>query len=64
MNIPKIPQRLLDINMAAQYLGVKPMTLRMRIYRGFLKQAIVRIGIRIYLDKIEIDKWIESEKGK
>ena len=61
--VPKIPQRLLDINVAAHYLGVKPMALRMRIHRGFLKQAIVRVGTRIYLDKIEIDKWIETEKG-
>jgi len=63
MGVPKIPQRLLDIDTAAKYLGTKATALRMRIHRGFFKGCIVRIGTRIYLDKIEIDKWIETEKG-
>jgi hypothetical protein len=60
-------QRLLDVNQAASYLGTNPQCLRMRIWRGQIpSKVIVRMGDnpgRVYLDRIELDSWIDSLKG-
>ena len=61
-------QRLLVVNQAAAYLGTNPQCLRMRIWRGQIPPGvIVRMGDspgRIYLDKGELDSWIDTLKGK
>ena len=52
--------RLLTVKEAASYLGRSIPSIRELIWGGSL--PIVRVGRRIHLDLIDLDKWIEAHK--
>jgi excisionase family DNA binding protein len=55
-------QRLLDVKAAAIYLSVSQWTVRERIVAGQL--PAVRIGTRVLLDRVDLDRWIELNKTR
>jgi len=53
--------------MAATYLGMTVPALRKNIYLRRFKKTLVKIGGRIYFDKVKLDRFIEDsalEEGK
>jgi excisionase family DNA binding protein len=54
--------RLLSVNAAASYIGRSPKALRHLIAKGALSE--VREGRRVYLDRVDLDGWIEMRKTK
>ena len=60
-------QRLLNCKMAATYLGMTVPALRKNIYLRRFKKTLVKIGGRIFFDKVKLDRFIEDsalEEGK
>lgn len=57
---PSIRPRLLTVKEASVYLGRSIPSVRELIWAGTL--PIVRVGRRIHLDLIDLDKWIEGHK--
>jgi len=55
-----IKPRLLTVKEASVYLGRSIPSIRELIWDGTL--PIVRVGRRIHLDVIDLDKWIEAHK--
>jgi len=55
-----IKPRLLTVKEASVYLGRSIPSIRELIWGGTL--PIVRVGRRIHLDVIDLDKWIEAHK--
>jgi len=55
-----IKPRLLTVKEASVYLGRSIPSIRELIWGGTL--PIVRVGRRIHLDLIDLDKWIEAHK--
>jgi len=55
-----IKPRLLTVKEASVYLGRSIPSIRELIWDGTL--PIVRVGRRIHLDLIDLDKWIEAHK--
>ena len=54
--------RLLSVNEGAAYIGRSPKALRHMIAAGAI--PVVREGRRIYLDRSDLDQWIEMRKVK
>lgn len=54
--------RLLGVNEAAAYIGRSPKALRRMIATGAV--PVVREGLRIHLDRSDLDQWIEMRKTK
>ena len=52
--------RLLSVDGAAEYLGMSAWALRHRLSEGLL--PIVRIGNRVFLDRQDLDDFIERSK--
>jgi excisionase family DNA binding protein len=59
---PTIRPRLLTVRDASVYLGRSIPSVRELIWAGSL--PIVRVGRRIHLDLIDLEKWIEQHKIK
>ena len=55
-----IKPRLLTVKEASVHLGRSIPSIRELIWGGTL--PIVRVGRRIHLDLIDLDKWIEAHK--
>jgi excisionase family DNA binding protein len=55
-----IRPRLLTVKEASVYLGRSVPSIRELIWAGSL--PIVRVGKRIHLDLLDLDKWIEQNK--
>ena len=64
MNSPQSPlkKRLYSIPEAATYLGRSVWSVRELIWDG--KLPCVKVGRRIHLDIIDLDRWIEGNKVK
>jgi excisionase family DNA binding protein len=54
--------RLLSVNAAASYIGRSPKALRHLIAKGALSE--VREGRRVFMDRADLDGWIEMTKTK
>ena len=52
--------RLLDLHRACKYIGLSYWTLREMVSRGEL--SFVRVGRRIFIDRQDLDRWIEEHK--
>ena len=61
MNPHSSPKRLLSIKGSATYLGRGVYGVRELIWSGQL--PIVRFGRKIYLDILDLDRYIESKKA-
>lgn len=61
---PKEPlkKRLFTIKEAAEYLGRSEWSIRELIWGGSLPS--VKVGRRIHLDILDLDKWIEEHKTR
>ena len=57
-----LKKRLLTVKEAGEYLGRSIWSVRELIWAGSL--PIVRVGKRIHLDIIDLDKWIEQHKTR
>jgi len=53
--------RLFSVKEAARYLGMSEAALRKRIYLREVR-GLVKIGGRIFLDRKELDRWIEEKR--
>ncbi len=54
-------QRLLNLSQAASYLGRTLWSMRELVWAG--KIPIVRSGKRIYIDRLDLDSYIERNKS-
>lgn len=60
MNSDFAEKRLLSIRNAAFYLDMSEGGLRKAIERGTLPaRCVVKIGSRVFLDRMQIDKWLD-----
>ena len=53
-------KRLFNIEEAAQYIGHSPGTLRNQISQGKLPFPFVKIGRKVLVDRLDLDKWISK----
>ena len=61
-NIAGADRKLLDIKQAALYMSRSSSTLRHLIAAGSIPERVLkRFGRRIYLDKAELDRWLEAQ---
>ncbi len=60
MHREPIRPRLLTVKEASIYLGRSVPSVRELIYDGLL--PIVRVGRRVHLDLLDLDKWIDQHK--
>ena len=58
---PDITPRLIPVKRAAEAVGLPYTSLRDVVHRGELK--VILIGRAWYLERADIDRWIESKKG-
>jgi excisionase family DNA binding protein len=61
-NNKEIPQRLFDAEQAGKYLGRSPWSVRELVRSGRI--PCVRDGKRIFLDRLDLDRWIEQSKER
>jgi hypothetical protein len=54
--------RLMNVNEAAKYISRSPKALRHMIGNGAV--PVVREGLRVHLDRVDLDQWIEMRKVK
>lgn len=52
--------RLMTVKAAAVYLGRSVSAVEKLVYRKEI--PVVRIGRRVHLDRVELDKWIEQNR--
>lgn len=55
-------KRLFTVEEAAKYLGRTPYAIRHMIAKGIL--PVVRRDGRVYLDREDLDRWIEMRKSR
>jgi excisionase family DNA binding protein len=58
----EIKPRLLTLKEASAYLGRSVPSIRELVWAGSL--PIVRVGRRIHLDTLDLEKWIEQHKTR
>jgi excisionase family DNA binding protein len=54
--------RLMSVSEAALYIGRTPKALRHMIAGGTV--PTVREGLRVHLDRADLDQWVEMRKGR
>lgn len=54
--------RCLGVKEAARYLGVTVWFIRSMIWEGTL--PVIRCGKRFIVDRVDLDAWLEQQKGK
>lgn len=57
---PTVPKRLWTLEETARYMGRTKNAIEHLVQRGTLKSCIVRLDGRVYIDRIALDKLIES----
>jgi predicted DNA-binding transcriptional regulator AlpA len=55
--------RLLGIRDLAEYLGIKPQTIRNRLSNGTFPIPVIKVLGRIKFDRKDIDRYIDRMKG-
>lgn len=56
-------RRLLNVNQAAEYVGLAPGTIRNLISQGTLPFRYTKLGSKLLFDCKVLDKWIDSLPG-
>jgi excisionase family DNA binding protein len=59
---PRIPPRLVGAKPGSAEYGIKYTTLRDVVHRGEI--PVIRIGRAWYLDRRDIEQWIETRKER
>ena len=60
--MPPLKKRLYSVSEAAQYLGRSVWSVRELIWNGTLPS--VRVGRRVHLDIVDLNRWIDRNKVK
>jgi excisionase family DNA binding protein len=58
----KLPPRLLTVEQAGEYLGRSKQAIEHMIFRGELTGCVVRKDRRVHIDRLALDKWIETHR--